>query len=69
MLSLNINFRASGNHPELTWSDQGKALICSEPTEGQSSPVPSSIDPAITRDPDTGDAWGAMQKNFLALLN
>ena len=49
--------RASGNHPNLKWSDQGKALLCSEPTEGQSLPVPSSIDPAIVRDPDTGDAW------------
>ena len=49
--------RATGNHPDLTWSDQGKALLCSEPTEGESSPVPSSIDPAIVRDPDTGDAW------------
>ena len=31
--------------------------MCSEPTEGETSPVPSSIDPAITRDPDTGEAW------------
>ena len=53
----NINSRATGNHPDLTWSDQGKALLCSEPTEGESSPVPSSIDPAIVRDSDTGDAW------------
>ena len=54
---VNFHFSATGNHPDLTWSDQGKALLCSEPTEGETSPVPSSIDPAITRDPDTGEAW------------
>ena len=50
-------YRATGEHPRLIWTDRGQPLLCSEPFPEPvpSNPVPSSIDPAVTRDPDTGE--------------
>ena len=40
----------------MTWSDRGRPLLCSVPSESR-GPAPSAIDPAVTRDPDSGDVW------------